>query len=180
MGDGRESGPGPEGNASGCRGFRNKGPVRARYLHIIIWNGYKIAGKAPSPLGIPQRRMPGRSGRGRAGTGAIMRGRGWRAVLCFSPQSCGVPPLFGGDRFSVPHGDASTASVWDTGTGGARSGCAPPTGGEGNIISHNLFNYVNFIPRKEAANSFLPMPCICAIRCNRVASARNQKKFITH
>ena len=42
----------------------NKGPVRARYLHIIIWNGYKIAGKAPSPLGIPQRRMPGRSGRG--------------------------------------------------------------------------------------------------------------------
>lgn len=83
-----------------------------------------------------------------------MRGRGWRAVLCFSPQSCGVPPLFGGDRFSVPHGDASTASVWDTGTGGARSGCAPPTGGEGNIISHNLFNYVNFIPRKEAANSF--------------------------
>lgn len=104
-----------------------------------------------------------------------MRGRGWRAVLCFSPQSCGVPPLFGGDRFSVLHGDASTASVWDTGTGGARSGCAPPTGGEGNIISHNLFNYVNFIPRKEAANSFLPMPCICAIRCNRVASTRNQK-----
>ena len=35
-----------------------------------------------------------------------MRGRGWRAVLCFSPQSCGVPPLFGGDRFSVPHGDS--------------------------------------------------------------------------
>lgn len=36
-----------------------------------------------------------------------MRGRGWRAVLCFSPQSCGVPPpLLGGDRFSVPHGDS--------------------------------------------------------------------------
>lgn len=107
-----------------------------------------------------------------------MRGRGWRAVLCFSPQSCGVPPLFGGDRFSVPHGDASTASVWDTGTGGARSGCAPPTGGEGNIISHNLFNYVNFIPRKEAANSFLPMPCICAIRCNRVASCNAPDSFV--
>lgn len=25
-----------------------------------------------------------------------MRGRGWRAVLCFSPQSCGVPPHFWG------------------------------------------------------------------------------------
>lgn len=113
--------------------------------------------------------------RGEAGTGAIMRGRGWRAVLCFSPQSCGVPPTFGGRSVLRSARRLCPASVWDTGTGGARSGCAPPTGGEGNIISHNLFNYVNFIPRKEAANSFLPMPCICAIRCNRVASARNQK-----
>ena len=109
--------------------------------------------------------------RGERRTGGIMRGRGWRAVLCFSPQSCGVSPRFLGAIGSPFRGDARTASVWDTGTGGARSGCAPPTGGEGNIISHNLFNYVNFIPRKEAANSFLPMPCICAIRCNRVASA---------
>ena len=160
MGDGRESGPGPEENASGCRGFRNKGPVRARYLHIIIWNGYKIAGKAPSPLGIPQRRMPGRSGPGERAREQSCGGEAGVLDFVFFPQSCGVFPVFWGDRFSVPHGDASTASVWDTGTGGARSGCAPPTGGEGTILSHNLLNYVNFIPRKVAAKSFPPMPGI--------------------
>lgn len=94
MGDGRESGPGPEGNASGCRGFRNKGPVRARYLHIIIWNGYKIAGKAPSPLGIPQRRMPGRSGRGERAREQSCGGEAGVLYFVFSPQSCGVFPVF--------------------------------------------------------------------------------------
>lgn len=178
MGDGRESGPGPEGNASGCRGFRNKGPVRARYLHIIIWNGYKIAGKAPSPLGIPQRRMPGRSGRGRAGTGAIMRGRGWRAVFCFfSAILWRVPRFFLGDRFSVPHGDSVRHPFGIRGRAEPAGACAPPTGGEGTILSHNLLNYVNFIPRKIAAKSFPPMPGICAIRCNRVPRIRNQKRL---
>lgn len=172
MGDGRESGPGPEGNASGCRGFRNKGPVRARYLHIIIWNGYKIAGKAPSPLGIPQRRMPGRSGHG-----SNHAGRGWRAVFCFFSAILWRVPRFLGDRFSVPHGD----SVWHPfgirGRAEPACACAPPTGGEGTILSHNLLNYVNFIPRKVAAKSFPPMPGIYAIRCNRVPRIRNQKRL---
>ena len=167
MGDGRESGPGPEGNASGCRGFRNKGPVRARYLHIIIWNGYKIAGKAPSPLGIPQRRMPGRSG----------RGRGWRAVFCFFSAILWRVPRFLGDRFSVPHGDSVRHPFGIRGRAEPACACAPPTGGEGTILSHNLLNYVNFIPRKVAVKSFPPMPGICAIRCNRVPRIRNQKKL---
>ena len=164
MGDGRESGPGPEGNASGCRGFRNKGPVRARYLHIIIWNGYKIAGKAPSPLGIPQRRMPGRSG---------------RAVFCFFSASLWRVPRFLGDRFSVPHGDSVRHPFGIRGRAEPACACAPPTGGEGTILSHNLLNYVNFIPRKIAAKSFPPMPGICAIRCNRVPRIRNQKNYNT-
>ena len=166
MGDGRESGPGPEENASGCRGFRNKGPVRARYLHIIIWNSYKIAGKAPSPLG-------------RAGTGAIMRGRGWRAVFCFFSAILWRVPRFGGDRFSVPHGDSVRHPFGIRGRAEPAGACAPPTGGEGTILSHNLLNYVNFIPRKVAAKSFPPMPGICAIRCNRVPRIRNQKNYNT-
>ena len=165
-GDGRESGPGPEGNASGCRGFRNKGPVRARYLHIIIWNGYEIVRKARSPLGMPQQGMPGRAAHGRNHAGERLA----CCILFFLRNPVACSPFFGRSVLRSAR-RFCPASVWDTGTGGARSGCAPPTGGEGNIISHNLFNYVNFIPRKEAANSFLPMPCICAIRCNRVASA---------
>ena len=104
-----------------------------------------------------------------------MRGRGWRAVFCFFSAILWRVPRFLGDRFSVPHGDSVRHPFGIRGRAEPACACAPPTGGEGNIISHNLFNYVNFIPRKEAANSFLPMPCICAIRCNRVASARNQK-----
>lgn len=177
MGDGRESGPGPEGNASGCRGFRNKGPVRARYLHIIIWNGYKIAGKAPSPLGIPQRRMPGRSGRGERAREQACGGEAGVLYFVFSPQSCGVFPVFWaiGSPFRT-----ETLSGIRLGYGAGRSpacACAPPTGGEGTILSHNLLNYVNFIPRKVVAKSFPPMPGICAIRCNRVPRIRNQKRL---
>ncbi len=106
--------------------------------------------------------------RGERRTGGIMRGRGWRAVLCFSPQSCGVSPAFWGRSVLrsaetlVQHpfgiqGRAEPAGV-----------CAPPTGGEGDILSHNLFYYVNFIPREETAKCFPPMPGICAIRCNRM------------
>lgn len=179
MGDGRESGPGPEGNASGCRGFRNKGPVRARYLHIIIWNGYKIAGKAPSPLGIPQRRMPGRSGRGERAREQSCGGEAGVLYFVFSPQSCGVFPVFFGRSVLRSARRLCPASVWDTGPGGAAGACAPPTGGEGTILSHNLLNYVNFIPRKVAAKSFPPMPGICAIRCNRVPRIRNQKNYNT-
>ena len=164
MGDGRESGPGPEGNASGCRGFRNKGPVRARYLHIIIWNGYKIAGKAPSPLGIPQRRMPGRSGHGSNHAGERLA----CCILFFLRNPVACSPFFLGDRFSVPHGDSVRHPFGIRGRAEPACACAPPTGGEGTILSHNLLNYVNFIPRKIAAKSFPPMPGICAIRCNRV------------
>ena len=178
-GDGRESGPGPKGNASGCRGFRNKGPVRARYLHIIIWNGYKIAGKAPSPLGIPQRRMPGRSGRGERAREQSCGGEAGVLYFVFSPQSCGVFPVFFGDRFSVPHGDSVRHPFGIRGRAEPAGACAPPTGGEGTILSHNLLNYVNFIPRKVAAKSFPPMPGICAIRCNRVPRIRNQKNYNT-
>ena len=160
--DGRESGPGPEGNASGCRGFRNKGPVRARYLHIIIWNGYKIAGKA----GDATAANAGEKRAGRAGTGAIMRGRGWRAVFCFFSAILWRVPRFLGDRFSVPHGDSVRHPFGIRGRAEPACACAPPTGGEGTILSHNLLNYVNFIPRKIAAKSFPPMPGICAIRCN--------------
>ena len=118
-GDGRESGPGPEGNASGCRGFRNKGPVRARYLHIIIWNGYKIAGKAPSPLGIPQRRMPGRSGRGERAREQSCGGEAGVLYFVFLRNPVACSPFF---RRSVLRSARRLcpASVWDTGPGGAR------------------------------------------------------------
>lgn len=106
-----------------------------------------------------------------------MRGRGWRAVLCFSPQSCGVPPLFGGDRFSVPHGDSVRHPFGIPGRAGPVLVALRQQAGRAILYHIIFFNYVNFIPRKEAANSFLPMPCICAIRCNRVASARNQKSL---
>lgn len=164
--------PGLRGTPPDAVVFGSKVSVRARYLHIIIWNGYEIVGKARSPLGIPQRRMPGRAAHGRNHAGERLA-----CGIVFFPAILWCAPRFFGAIGSPFRGDARTASVWDTGTGGARLGCAPPTGGEGNIISHNLLNYVNFIPRKEAANSFLPMPCICAIRCNRVASARNQKSL---
>lgn len=175
MGDGRESGPGPEENASGCRGFRNKGPVRARYLHIIIWNGYKIAGKAPSPLGIPQRRMPGRSGRGERAREQSCGGEAGVLYFVFSPQSCGVFPVFFGDRFSVPHGDSVRHPFGIRGRAEPAGACAPPTGGEGTILSHNLLNYVNFT--ESSCEILPPMPGICAIRCNRVPRIRNQKRL---
>ena len=164
--------PGLRGTPPDAVVFGSKVSVRARYLHIIIWNGYEIVRKARSRWGCHSGEC-----RGERRTGGIMRGRGWRAVLCFFPAILWCAPTFWGRSVLRSARRFCPASVWDTGTGGARSGCAPPTGGEGNIISHNIFNYVNFIPRKEAANSFLPMPCICAIRCNRVASARNQKSF---
>ena len=118
--------------------------------------------------------------RGEAGTGAIMRGRGWRAVFCFflrNPVACS--PFFFGDRFSVPHGDSVRHPFGIRGRAEPAGACAPPTGGEGTILSHNLLNYVNFIPRKVAAKYFPPMPGICAIRCNRVPRIRNQKKLYT-
>ena len=97
----------------------------------------------------------------------------------FSPQSCGVFPVFFGDRFSVPHGDSVRHPFGIRGRAEPAGACAPPTGGEGTILSHNLLNYVNFIPRKVAAKSFPPMPGICAIRCNRVPRIRNQKNYNT-
>lgn len=158
--------PGLRGTPPDAVVFGSKVSVRARYLHIIIWNGYEIVRKARSPLGMPQRGMPGRAAHGRNHAGERLA-----CCIVFFPAILWCAPTFWGRSVLRSARRFCPASVWDTGTGGARSGCAPPTGGEGNIISHNLFNYVNFIPRKEAANSFLPMPCICAIRCNRVASA---------
>ena len=117
--------------------------------------------------------------RGEAGTGAIMRGRGWRAVFCFFSAILWRVPRFLGDRFSVPHGDSVRHPFGIRGRAEPAGACAPPTGGEGTILSHNLLNYVNFIPRKVAAKSFPPMPGIYAIRCNRVPRIRNQKKIIT-
>lgn len=97
-----------------------------------------------------------------------MRGRGWRAVFCFFSAILWRVPRFLGDRFSVPHGDSVRHPFGIRGRAEPACACAPPTGGEGTILSHNLLNYVNFIPRKVAAKSFPPMPGICAIRCNRV------------
>lgn len=155
--------PGLRGTPPDAVVFGSKVSVRARYLHIIIWNGYEIVRKARSPLGMPQQGMPGRAAHGRNHAGERLA-----CCIVFFPAILWCAPTFWGRSVLRSARRFCPASVWDTGTGGARSGCAPPTGGEGNIISHNLFNYVNFIPRKEAANSFLPMPCICAIRCNRV------------
>ena len=170
-GDGRESGPGPKGNASGCRGFRIEGIGAGKISAHNHMEWLRNCEKRPFPAGDATAGNAGESGAREESCG------GEAGVLyCVFPRNPVVcPPTFGGRSVLRSARRLCPASVWDTGTGGARSGCAPPTGGEGNIISHNLFNYVNFIPRKEAANSFLPMPCICAIRCNRVASARNQK-----
>lgn len=108
-----------------------------------------------------------------------MRGRGWRAVFCFFSAILWRVPRFLGDRFSVPHGDSVRHPFGIRGRAEPTCACAPPTGGEGTILSHNLLNYVNFIPRKVAAKSFPPMPGICAIRCNRVPRIRNQKNYNT-
>ena len=163
-GDGRESGPGPKGNASGCRGFRIEGIGAGKISAHNHMEWLRNCEKGPFPAGDATAGNAGESGAREESCG------GEAGVLyCVFPRNPVVcPPTFGGRSVLRSARRLCPASVWDTGTGGARSGCAPPTGGEGNIISHNLFNYVNFIPRKEAANSFLPMPCICAIRCNRV------------
>ena len=86
--------PGLRGTPPDAVVFGSKVSVRARYLHIIIWNGYKIAGKAPFPLGIPQRRMPGRSGRGERARKQSCGGEAGVLYFVFSPQSCGVFPVF--------------------------------------------------------------------------------------
>ena len=96
-----------------------------------------------------------------------MRGRGWRAVFCFFSAILWRVPRFLGDRFSVPHGDSVRHPFGIRGRAEPACACAPPTGGEGTILSHKLLKYVNFIPRKVAAKYFPPMPGICAIRCNR-------------
>lgn len=71
----------------------------------------------------------------------------------FSPQSCGVFPVFFGDRFSVPHGDSVRHPFGIRGRAEPAGACAPPTGGEGTILSHNLLNYVNFT---ESSCEILP------------------------
>lgn len=156
--------PGLRGTPPDAVVFGAKVSVRARYLHIIIWNGYEIVGKARSPLGIPQRRMPGRAAHGRNHAGERLA-----CCIVFFPAILWCVPRFLGAIGSpfrtetlVQHpfgiqGRAEPAGV-----------CAPPTGGEGDILSHNLFYYVNFIPREETAKCFPPMPGICAIRCNRM------------
>ena len=87
-----------------------------------------------------------------------MRGRGWRAVFCFFSAILWRVPRFLGDRFSVPHGDSVRHPFGIRGRAEPACACAPPTGGEGTILSHNLLNYVNFIPRKVAAKSFPQCP----------------------
>ena len=136
-------------------------------------------GEGPFPAGDTTAANAGEKRAGRAGTGAIMRGRGWRAVFCFFSAILWRVPRFLGDRFSVPHGDSVRHPFGIRGRAEPAGACAPPTGGEGTILSHNLLNYVNFIPRKVAAKSFPPMPGICAIRCNRVPRIRNQKNYNT-
>ena len=147
--------------------------MRARYLHIIIWNGYEIVRKGRSPLGMPQRGMPGRAAHGRNHAGERLA----CCIVFFPAILWCAPPLLGGDRFSVPHGDSVRHPFGIRGRAEPACACAPPTGGEGTILSHNLLNYVNFIPRKVVAKSFPPMPGICAIRCNRVPRIRNQKRL---
>ena len=100
-------------------------------------------------------------------------------ILFFLRNPVACSPFFLGDRFSVPHGDSVRHPFGIRGRAEPACACAPPTGGEGTILSHNLLNYVNFIPRKVAAKSFPPMPGICAIRCNRVPRIRNQKNYNT-
>lgn len=164
--------PGLRGTPPDAVVFGSKVSVRARYLHIIIWNGYEIVRKARSPLGMPQQGMPGRAAHGRNHAG-----RGWRAVLCFSPQSCGVPPpLLGGDRFSVPHGDSVRHPFGIPGRAGPVLVALRQQAGRA-ILYHIIFLIMSILYHGKKLRLFLPMPCICAIRCNRVASARNQKSL---
>ena len=85
--------PGLRGTPPDAVVFGSKVSVRARYLHIIIWNGYKIAGKAPSPLGIPQRRMPGRRGRGERAREQSCGGEAG-VLYCVFPRNPVVCPHF--------------------------------------------------------------------------------------
>lgn len=82
-----------------------------------------------------------------------MRGRGWRAVFCFFSAILWRVPRFLGDRFSVPHGDSVRHPFGIRGRAEPACACAPPTGGEGTILSHNLLNYVNFT---ESSCEILP------------------------
>jgi|GEM_PF-4569213 hypothetical protein len=93
--------PGLRGTPPDAVVFGSKVSVRARYLHIIIWNGYEIVRKARSPLGMPQRGMPGRAVHGRNHAGERLA----CCIVFFPAILWCAPPLLGGDRFSVPHGD---------------------------------------------------------------------------
>ena len=138
----------------------------------------KLRGRPLSRWGYHSGECRGEAG-GESGHGSNHAGERLACCILFflrNPVACS--PFFGRSVLRSAR-RLCPASVWDTGPGGARSGCAPPTGGEGTILSHNLLNYVNFIPRKVAAKSFPPMPGICAIRCNRVPRIRNQKNYNT-
>lgn len=93
--------PGLRGTPPDAVVFGSKVSVRARYLHIIIWNGYEIVRKGRSPLGMPQRGMPGRAAHGRNHAGERLA----CCIVFFPAILWCAPPLLGGDRFSVPHGD---------------------------------------------------------------------------
>lgn len=94
--------PGLRGTPPDAVVFGSKVSVRARYLHIIIWNGYEIVRKARSPLGMPQQGMPGRAAHGRNHAGERLA----CCIVFFPAILWCAPPLLGGDRFSVPHGDS--------------------------------------------------------------------------
>lgn len=100
-GDGRESGPGPKGNASGCRGFRIEGIGAGKISAHNHMEWLRNCEKGPFPAGDATAGNAGESG-------AREESCGERLACCivFFPAIlwC-APPLLGGDRFSVPHGD---------------------------------------------------------------------------
>lgn len=152
--------PGLRGTPPDAVVFGSKVPVRARYLHIIIWNGYEIVGKARSPLGIPQRRMPGRAAHGRNHAGERLA----CCIVFFPAILWCVPPLFGGDRFSVPRRRSYSIRL------GYRDGRSPPVfmlrQQAGRAIFYRIIFFIMLIlyHGKKLRNASLQ----CAIRCNRM------------
>lgn len=83
--------PGLRGTPPDAVVFGSKVSVRARYLHIIIWNGYEIVRKARSPLGMPQQGMPGRAAHGRNHAGERLA-----CCIVFFPAILWCAPTFWG------------------------------------------------------------------------------------
>ena len=89
-GDGRESGPGPKGNASGCRGFRIGGIGAGKISAHNHMEWLRNCEKGPFPAGDATAGNAGESGAREESCG----GEAGVLYFVFSPQSCGVFPVF--------------------------------------------------------------------------------------